>query len=151
MTAAKVTLEAVLRIRIRRIFPDPDRFRMFLDPDPYTSIMSTIKINWKGKFNKLCLLLAPGRPIDTENQVKMYKKYRFRPISYLNSKDPDPYQIIGSGSVPIKVIAGSGSKRKVGSGSVSKWSGSARLARGYSFSCDTITTEKNRSKQVVSS
>ncbi len=28
------------------------------------------KINWKGIFNKVCLLLGPGGPTDKENQVK---------------------------------------------------------------------------------
>jgi hypothetical protein len=28
------------------------------------------KINWKGKFQKVWLLVGPGRPTDKENQVK---------------------------------------------------------------------------------
>ncbi len=43
--------------------------------------------------------LGPGRPTDKENQVKMYKKYLFRYFTCLNSKDPEQYQIVGSGSV----------------------------------------------------
>jgi hypothetical protein len=49
--------------------PDPD-------PDPYPTLEHN-KINWKGKLSKYAFWLGPG-PTDQENQVKMYKKYRYR-------------------------------------------------------------------------
>ncbi len=36
--------------------------------------------------------MGPFGPTDKKNQVK-YKKYRFRYITFLNGKDPDPYHI----------------------------------------------------------
>jgi hypothetical protein len=70
------------------------------DPDPFQGVLGSgsvsysnkhNKINWKRKFNKVCLLLGLVGPTDKENQVKMYKKYCFRYIISLKWQ--------GSGSV----------------------------------------------------
>ncbi len=49
------------------------------------------KINWKGKLTKNTFWLGPVGPTDKENQVNLYKKYRFRYITSLKRQ--------GSGSV----------------------------------------------------
>ncbi len=109
-------------------------------PYPYPTLMSTTKISGKENLTTYASWLGPGGPNGKENQVKMYTKYRFRYITPLwNSKDLDPDQIVGSRYV---------SKWKVGSGPVSKWSGSATLLISHlgGASTDVINGENKRRK-----
>jgi hypothetical protein len=61
---------------IRIIFQDPDQGVLASRSIRYSNEHS--KINWKEKFNKVCLIMGPVEPTDKENQVKMYKKYCFK-------------------------------------------------------------------------
>jgi hypothetical protein len=53
--------------------------------------MNTIKLTERDNFYNVLPLVDPP---DKENQVKMYKKYRFRSITAgsVSKSDPDPYQ-----------------------------------------------------------
>ncbi len=49
---------AVLLIRIRIIFPDPDPFLSVLGSGSVSYSIEHDKINWKGNFNKVCFLVG---------------------------------------------------------------------------------------------
>ncbi len=79
-----------LMYRISVADPDPFvsvSFYQIRIRDPFLSVLGSgfvsysdvqNKINWKGKMIlKNAFWLGPGRPIDNENQIKMYKKYRY--------------------------------------------------------------------------
>jgi hypothetical protein len=68
-------------VRIRNIFPDPGPF---LSVSVFRFYSSHSRSNWIGKYNMYACCLAPGMPTDKENQVKMFKKYRFRYITSLH-------------------------------------------------------------------
>ncbi len=55
----------------------PDPFLSFYNPDPdrYLTLMSATKLSGRVNLTKYAFWLGPGRPTDTENEDKMYKKY----------------------------------------------------------------------------
>ncbi len=84
--------------RIHIIFPDPVSIPGCLGSRSVSYSNEYNKINWKGKFNKVCLLVGSFTPTDKENQQK--DCFRFITFFFFfNSKDPDRDQTVGSASV----------------------------------------------------
>jgi hypothetical protein len=73
-----------IRIRSRVFCPDPYRYP--------TLIMSPSKLSVRENLTTYARWSGNSGRTDEENQVKMYKKYRFSTLLLWNSKDPDPYQ-----------------------------------------------------------
>jgi hypothetical protein len=63
-----------------------------LDPDP--TLMSTTKLTGMENLTIYVCCLSPGGPTDKKNKLRSIKKK----YPLCNSKDPDPYQTVGSGS-----------------------------------------------------
>jgi hypothetical protein len=77
------------------------------DPDPDPSLMSA-KLTVRENLKTYACWLGPDGPTDKKNHDNINKKTVLGTLPLQNSKNPDPYQIVGSGFV-------------------SKCSGSARL------------------------
>jgi hypothetical protein len=71
----------VLRIRTRRIFPDPDPFLSVSDPDPI--LISTTELPATENVTTYTCSFILVDLLTRKIQVKIYKKYRFRQITSL--------------------------------------------------------------------
>ncbi len=66
------SVRSSVRIRIRKIFPDP-----------YPTLMSPAKLPVRENLTKYACWLGHGGSTDEENQVKMNEEYHFRHITAL--------------------------------------------------------------------
>jgi hypothetical protein len=71
------------------IFQDPDPFPGCIGSGSVSRYNGTTKLTGRENLTKKTFCAGPSGPTDKENQLKMYKKYSFRYITYLK----------GSGSV----------------------------------------------------
>ncbi len=117
----KTMLRCCGSVRIRIIFQDPEFVPRCLGSGSINYSNEHNKINWKGKFNKVGLLVGSCWTYwQGKSMKRCIKSTVLGTLPPWNGKEPDPCKTVGSGA-NCKAGSGSVSKWKERSGSASKW------------------------------